>query len=131
MKFKSNINEFIEEMLKVFDREDLDMGEVCRDWREASMDREMEERRMSPEERREEIMNAYSIDPAFPLMELFFPPVNDLRDDTTGTEPSSNPFKEGLKFTVNSFEQGTNMHKIEQRDTDGVVDSGERSPDER
>lgn len=128
MKFERNSN-IIEEMMEELG--DIDMGEVTGDWQEASMDREMKQKDMSPEERQVEIMNAYSIGPFFELTPQFFPPVNGLRDDTAGTKSSSNPFKEGLKFTVNSSEQGTNMHKIEQRDTDRVVDSGGRSPDER
>ncbi len=125
-------NQIIEEMMKELGN--IDMGNVTGDWQVASMDREMEQKNMSPEERRREIMEAYDFDEtALRFIEKIFPPVNDLRDDTTGTEPSRNPFKEDLKFTVNSSEQGFNMHQreIQQRDTARVVDSGGRSPGER
>ncbi|MCR5186821.1 MAG: hypothetical protein K6D97_06900 [Clostridia bacterium] len=130
MNFKRD-NRIIEEMMEELGN--IDMGNVTGDWQVASMDREMKQKNMSPEERHGEIMKAYDITPAFELMEQLFPPVNDLRDDTTGTEPSRNHFKEGLKFTVNSSEQGFNMHQreIQQRDTARVVDSGGRSPGER
>ena len=113
--------------------EDIDIGEVLGDWRVASMDRQMREAKMSREERDKEIMQAFDTTLAFEIIEHFFPTVNDLRGDTTGTESSSNPFKDGLKATVDSSRQGTNMHQIEiqPRDTDRVVDSGGRSPDER
>lgn len=127
--FKSNGN-IIKEMMGGL--RDIDMGEVLGDWRVTSMDRQMREAKMSPKERHEEIMEAYDFDEtALSFIEKIFPPVNDLRGDTTGTESSSNTFKDGLKAIVDSSRQGTNMHKIEQRDTDRVVDSGGRSPGER
>ena len=82
--FKSNGN-IIKEMMGGL--RDIDMGEVLGDWRVTSMDRQMREAKMSPKERHEEIMEAYDFDEtALSFIEKIFPPVNDMRGDTTGTD---------------------------------------------
>lgn len=122
-KFKRD-NQIIEEMMKELGN--IDMGNVTGDWQEASMDREMKQKDMSPEERQVEIMNAYSIGPFFELTPQFFPPVNGLRDDTAGTKSSSNPFKEGLKVTANPSKKGLDMNPkgMNPRDERGAESDG-------